>query len=66
MNETTGYTLNRVKFTKDEETCILKFLNQARECGHPSDNEQWYPVIDSILQKYFDSSIKEAQAWQTV
>jgi hypothetical protein len=61
----TGYTLNRVKFTKDEETCILKFLNDARECGYPSNNEQWYPVIDSIIQKFFDSDIKEAQEFQT-
>jgi hypothetical protein len=65
-NMHTGFTLNRVSFTQDEETCILKFLNNARECGHPSANEQWYPVIDSILQKYFDSDVKEAQAWQTV
>lgn len=58
---TTGYTLNRVNLTKDEETCILRFLTQARECGYPSANEEWYPVIDSILQKYYNSDIKEAQ-----
>ena len=63
---TDGYTFNRVKFTANEETCILKFLNQARECGYPSGNEEWYPVIDSILQKFFDSNIKEAQAFQTI
>jgi hypothetical protein len=66
MTETTGYTLNRVKFTKDEETCILKFLNNARECGYPSGNEQWYPIIDSIIQKYFNSNVKEAQPFQTL
>ena len=66
MTETTGYTLNRVKFTKDEETCILKFLNNARECGYPSCNEQWYPIIDSIIQKYFNSNVKEAQPFQTL
>ena len=58
----TGYTLNRVEFTKDEETCILKFLNQAQECGYPSDNEPWYPVINSIMMKYYDSDVKEYQA----
>jgi len=58
---TTGYTLNRVNFTRDEETCILRFLNQARECGYPSGNSEWYSVIDSIIQKYYDSDIKEAQ-----
>jgi len=63
---TTGYTLNRVNFTQDEETCILKFLNQARECGYPSSNEPWYSVIDSIIQKYYDSDIKEAQDWQMI
>jgi len=62
----TGYTLNRVNFTQDEETCILKFLNQARECGYPSGNEPWYSVIDSIIQKYYDSDIKEVQDWQMI
>ena len=58
---TDGYTFTRVKFTANEETCILKFLNQARECGYPSSNESWYSVIDSIIQKYYDSNIKEYQ-----
>lgn len=62
---TTSYTLNRVNFTKDEETCILRFLRQAQECGYPSGNEPWYPVIDSIFEKYYDSDVKEAQWWQT-
>ena len=61
---TTGYTLNRVNLTKDEETCILWFLNRARECGYPSANSEWYSVIDSIIQKYYDSDIKEAQEFQ--
>jgi len=57
----TGYTLNRVEFTQDEETCILKFLRDVQECGYPSANEPWYSVIDSIIQKYYDSDIKEYQ-----
>ena len=61
----TGYTLNRVHFTKDEETCILRFLRQAEECGFPSSNEPWYPVINSIFQKYYNSNIQEAQEFQT-
>jgi len=61
---TTGYTLNRVHFTRDEETCILWFLDRARECGYPSGNSEWYSVIDSIIQKYYDSDIKEAQEFQ--
>jgi len=62
----TGYTLNRVNLTKDEETCILHFLRQAEECGYPSCNEPWYPVINSIFRKYYDSDVKEAQPWQTL
>ena len=53
----TGYTLNRVEFTQDEETCILKFLREAQDCGYPSGNEPWYPII----RKYWDSDIKEAE-----
>ena len=63
---TDGYTLNRVNFTWNEEVCILHFLRQARECGYPSGNEPWYPVIDSIIQKYYDSNIQEAQEFQTL
>ena len=66
MTEHTGYTLNRVEFTQDEETCILKFLREAADCGYPSGNEPWYPVISSIMKKYWDSDIKEAQEWQTI
>jgi len=65
-NMKTGYTLNRVEFTEDEETCILKFLRDAQECGYPSANEPWYPVINSIMRKYWDSDVKEAQEFQTL
>ena len=54
------------KFTEDEETCILKFLRDAQECGYPSANEPWYPVINSIMRKYWDSDVKEAQEFQTL
>ena len=60
------YSLNRVNLTPDEETCILRFLRQAQECGYPSANEPWYPVINSIFTKYYDTDIKEAQPWQTL
>ena len=60
----TGYNLNRVDLTQDEQTCILKFLRDAQECGYPSSKEPWYPVINNIMRKYYDSDIKEAQvAW---
>jgi len=58
----TGYTLNRVKFTKDEETCILRFLREAEESG----NETWHPIINGIFRKYYDSDVKEAQEFQTL
>ena len=61
----TGYDLNRVNLTQDEQTCILKFLREAQDCGYPSSNEPFYPIINSILRKYYDSDIKEAQFWQT-
>jgi hypothetical protein len=62
----TGYTLNRVNFTKNEETCILHFLRKVEECGYPSGNSEWYPIINSIFRKYYDSDIKEAQEFQTL
>ena len=62
---TDGYTLNRVDFTANEETCILKFLTEAQNRDLIKDKE-WQPVIDSIFQKFFDSNIKEAQAFQTI
>ena len=61
-----GYTLTRVKFTQDEETCILKFLREAKECGNLLNNSEWYPVINSIFRKYYDSDTKEAQPIQTL
>lgn len=62
---TDGYTFNRVEFTANEETCILKFLVQAQNL-QSSEDEQWQPVIDSIIQKFFNSNLKEAQDWQTL
>ena len=62
---TDGYTFNRVEFTANEETCILKYLVQAQN-RNSSDDEQWQSVIDSILQKYFKSNIQEAQEFQTL
>jgi hypothetical protein len=62
---TDGYTFNRVEFTPNEETCILKFLVEAQN-RNTSEDEQWQPVIDSIFQKFFNSNIKEAQHFQTL
>jgi hypothetical protein len=62
---TDGYTFNRVDFTANEETCILKFLTEAQNRDLIKDKE-WQPVIDSIFQKFFDSNIKEAQEFQTL
>ena len=62
---TDGYTFTRVDFTPNEETCILKFLVEAQNL-QSSEDEQWQPVISSILQKFFNSNIKEAQEFQTL
>lgn len=62
---TDGYTFTRVKFTANEETCILKFLVEAQNRDLIKD-KQWQPVIESILQKFLNSNIKEAQEFQTL
>ena len=62
---TDGYTFTRVNFTANEETCILKFLVEAQNRDLIKD-KQWQPVIESILQKFFNSNLKEAQDWQTL
>jgi hypothetical protein len=43
----------------------LSFLTEAQNRDLIKDKE-WQPVIDSIFQKFFDSNIKEAQAFQTI
>jgi hypothetical protein len=61
--------LNRINLTQDEENCILFFLNDARGLTHLNNKEQWYPVIDTILQKYLKkkySNLTEAQPFQTL
>ena len=61
--------INRLKLTQDEENCILFFLQDARGLAQLSKKEQWYPVIDTILQKYLKqkySNITEAQHFQTL
>lgn len=61
--------LNRLNLTQDEENCILFFLQDARGLSYLNNKEQWYPVIDTILQKYLKqkySNITEAQEFQTL
>ena len=62
---TDGYTFTRVDFTANEETCIIKFLVEAQNRDSIKD-KQWQPVIESILQKFLNSNIKEAQEFQTL
>jgi hypothetical protein len=57
---------NHLNLTQDEETCIMRFLTQVRQSGA---DEEWYPVIDSIVQKYISRKYQqqtEAQHWQTL
>lgn len=63
---TDGYTFTRVKFTKDEETCILRLLYQARDCEHSNVDEEWKPLCNDLITKYYNSAIVEAQDWQTL
>ena len=61
--------INRLNLTQDEENCILFFLQDARGFSHLNNKEQWYSVIDTILQKYLKqkySNITEAQHFQTL
>jgi len=58
--------INKLNLTQDEETCIMRFLTQVRQSGA---DEEWYPVIDSIVQKYISRKYQqqtEAQHWQTL
>lgn len=52
---------NRIELTQDEETCILKFLQEAADCGYPSGNEPWYPVINSIVSKYYSKKYENTE-----
>ena len=60
--------LNRLNLTQDEENCIVFLLNDARGISHLSNKEQWYPVMDSILQKYLKKKYENtrAEAFQTL
>jgi hypothetical protein len=60
--------LNRLNLTQDEENCIMFLLNDARGISHLSNKELWYPVIDSITQKYLKKKYENtrAEAFQTL
>ena len=60
--------LNRLNLTQDEENCIVFLLNDARGISHLSNKEQWYPVIDSITQKYLKKKYENtrAESFQTL
>ena len=49
------YDLNKVILTEEDQETIIHFLQKARECGYPSSNEPHYPIIDRIMNKYYDS-----------
>ena len=49
------YDLNKVILTEEDQATILHFLRQARECGYPSSNEPYYPIIDRIMNNYYDT-----------
>ena len=49
------YDLNKVILTEEDQECILHFLRQAQDCGYPSANEPYYPIINRIMNKYYDT-----------
>ena len=55
------YNLNKVILTEEEQECILHFLRQAQECGYPSANEPYYPIINRIMTKYYDTDEWDGQ-----
>ena len=48
-----SFDLNKVELTREEQNTILHFLHQAQGCGYPSANEPFYPLISSIMRKYY-------------
>jgi hypothetical protein len=60
--------INRLNLTQDEENCIMLLLTEARQLGCVSNNEHWYPVIDSIVSKYTKKKYENvrAEAFQTL
>ena len=48
-------TFNEVEFTREMEDCIIHFLLQAESCGYPSANEPYYPIINKIMMKYYET-----------
>lgn len=55
------YDLNKVILTEEEQNCILHFLRDAAGCGYPSANEPFYPIINRIMNKYYDTEEWEGQ-----
>ena len=52
---TDGYTFNRVKFTANEETCILKFLTEAQNRDLIKDKE-WQFMLDQGIKDNFKNN----------
>ena len=59
------YDLNKVVLTEEDQATILHFLRQARKCGYPSGNEPYYPIIDRIMNNYYDTDETEGQRVDT-
>ena len=57
------YDLNKVILTQEEQDTILHFLRQAQDCGYPSANEPYYPAINRIMNKYYDTDEWEGKPY---
>ena len=53
-----SYDLNKVELNQEEQNTIIHFLREAAGCGYPSANEPFYPIISSIMRKYYATEEK--------
>ena len=62
-----SYDLNKVELNNEEQNTILHFLREAAGCGYPSANEPFYPLISSIMRKYYATEEQfnpETREWE--
>lgn len=54
MTVSVSEVFNAIQFDDEEVSCLLHFIENARECGYPSANEPYYRTIDTIFLKYYE------------
>jgi hypothetical protein len=53
MSVTVSEVFNGIDFTDSEANCMLHFIQEVQQCGYPSANQDYYPTINTILNKYY-------------